>query len=89
MITPELELEGFARDLVRFIQDGRKEADYDLADRIQLMITGEHLAVSLIEQFRSYIQDETLSTIVDVIDKPDFSKEVEIGGQTLIFSIKR
>lgn len=39
MITPELELEGYARDLVRFIQDGRKEADYDLADRISLSIT--------------------------------------------------
>lgn len=79
MITPELELEGYARDLVRFIQDGRKEADYDLADRIQLSLNGEHLAFSLIEKFTPYIQDETLSTLVDVIEKPDFSKEVEIG----------
>lgn len=88
-ITPELELEGFARDLVRFIQDARKEADYHLADRITLTITGDHLAVSLVEKFREYIQDETLSTIVDLIDKPDFSKEIELGGETLIFAIQR
>jgi len=89
MITPELELEGYARDLVRYIQDGRKEADYDLADRIQLTINGDHLAVSLIEQFTAYIQDETLSTIATVIEHPDLSKEVEIGDHTIIFSIKK
>lgn len=88
-ITPDLELEGYARDLVRFVQDGRKEADYHLADRIKLTITGDHLAVSLIEKFREYIQDETLSTIVDVNEKPDLSKEVEIGGKTILFSIQR
>ncbi|MBP6910297.1 class I tRNA ligase family protein [Patescibacteria group bacterium] len=88
-ITPELELEGYARDLVRFIQDGRKEADYHLADRIKLSITGDHLAVSLNEQFKEYIQDETLSTLVELIEKPDLSKEVELDGQTIIFSIKR
>ncbi len=88
-ITPELELEGYARDLVRFIQDGRKEADYDLADRIKLSITGDHLALSLIEKFKEYIQDETLSTIVEIIETPDLSKETQIGGQTIIFSIKK
>lgn len=88
-ITPELELEWYARDLVRSIQDGRKEADYDLADRIQLSITGDHIAKSLIEKFTDYLQDETLSTIVPVLDTPDFSKEVQIGGQTVLFSIKR
>lgn len=88
-ITPDLELEGFARDLVRYIQDGRKEADYDLADRIKLTITGDHLAASLIEKFKEYIQDETLSTIVEVNQNPDLSKEVEIGGQTIIFGIQK
>lgn len=88
-ITPELELEGYARDLVRFVQDARKEADYHLADRITLTLTGEHIALSLIEQFREYIQDETLSTIVELNDKPNLSKEVEIGGQTVIFSIQK
>ena len=36
VITPELEAEGYARDLVRFIQEARKEANYNIDDRIQL-----------------------------------------------------
>ena len=88
-ITPDLELEGYARDLVRYIQDGRKEADYHLADRIHLTITGDHIAASLLEKFKEYIQDETLSTIVEINEKPDLSKEAQIGGQTIIFSIQR
>ena len=37
-ITPELELEGFARDIVRLIQQDRKEADLNLSDKISLFI---------------------------------------------------
>jgi isoleucyl-tRNA synthetase len=37
-ITEDLLLEGYARDIVRFIQEARKEADYNVADRIQVSI---------------------------------------------------
>ena len=38
-LNPELILEGIARDLVRAIQDARKEADYNVEDRITINIT--------------------------------------------------
>lgn len=60
-ITPELELEGYARDLIRQIQDARKEADYDLADRIQLSLDE---SLGLKEQFGELICEETLSSFV-------------------------
>ena len=40
-ITEELKIEGYARDLIRGIQDARKEVGYDVTDRIQLAISGE------------------------------------------------
>jgi isoleucyl-tRNA synthetase len=34
--TPELEAEGFARDIIRAVQDTRKSAGFDVSDRIRL-----------------------------------------------------
>lgn len=83
-ITPELELEGYTRDLVRVIQDSRKDAGYDIADRIKLSIMGDATFVAnLIQQFGNYVQEETLSTIVDNVDKVDLEKDVELGGKVV------
>lgn len=38
VITEELELEGYARDLVRVIQDLRKEAGYEVSDRVRVAL---------------------------------------------------
>ena len=40
-ITEELKLEGYARDIIRLIQDMRKEADYQVMDRVSLHIYGD------------------------------------------------
>lgn len=39
-VLPELEREGIARDFVRMIQQARKEADFDISDRIMLQYNG-------------------------------------------------
>jgi isoleucyl-tRNA synthetase len=56
-ITPELAREGAARDLVREIQDMRKEADLHIADRIRLSIRG---AEEILAAHKDYIMSETL-----------------------------
>ncbi len=56
-LTPELILEGQARDLVREIQDMRKEADLHIADRIKLAISG---ADEVLAKHGDYIMSETL-----------------------------
>jgi isoleucyl-tRNA synthetase len=73
-ITKELKLEWFARDLVRQIQEARKEADYQVDDRIKVCISG---ADEILENFNEYIQNETLSTIVKDISNPDIKKKIE------------
>lgn len=69
-ITPELEMEGYARDLVRQIQELRKSADYKVDDRIQVALI--NVNNELVEKFGDYIKNETLATsIEDDIKDPD------------------
>ncbi len=61
-LTPDLVAEGLARDLVRLIQDRRKEIGCEYTDRIEvgLVTTSAELQRAL-EQFRDYITSETLA----------------------------
>lgn len=60
-LTPELEREGLAREFVRRVQDLRKQADFDIADRITLFVIATPRLAQAIELYREYIMGETLS----------------------------
>ncbi|MFK7780661.1 MAG: isoleucine--tRNA ligase, partial [Candidatus Gracilibacteria bacterium] len=85
-ITPKLKLEGNARDIVRQIQEARKEADYQVDDRIQISISNTE---EILEKFKDYIQHETLSTIVENIENADINKVIEIGELKLKLKLKK
>lgn len=75
-LTPELEREGVARDLVRQIQDLRKAADYKVDDRITVALSGADPV--LLKEFGEYIKTETLATeLVSELKNPDQSAELE------------
>jgi len=74
-LTPELELEGKARDLVRIIQDLRKKADFDVSDRIELQLEN---AEAILKVHQKYIATETLAEkISSQIDSPDAKESLE------------
>ncbi len=61
-LTEELVREGLARDLVRLIQDRRKELDCEFTDRIQVAVETEDAEVKqAVEQFGEMIRGETLA----------------------------
>jgi len=60
-ITPALRDEGLAREVIRRIQDFRKQADFDIADRITLVYQATPLLQGAIEAHRDYIMEETLA----------------------------
>ncbi|MFM2031912.1 MAG: hypothetical protein RLZZ297_677, partial [Chloroflexota bacterium] len=63
-LTPELVAEGIAREVVRYIQDARKNAGFAIADRISVAIDGastDPAVVATIELWREYICTETLA----------------------------
>ena len=60
-VTPELEAEGYARDVVRAVQDARKAAGLAVADRIALELTVPAERVAAVEAHRELIARETLA----------------------------
>lgn len=60
-LTPELVREGFAREFVRRVQDLRKQAGFDIADRIRLFAVATPDLSQAIQEHRQYIMAETLA----------------------------
>jgi isoleucyl-tRNA synthetase len=63
-VTEELEVEGRARDLVRLVQQARREADLDVSDRIELSVSAGDEWIDAIETHRDLIAGETLAVTV-------------------------
>lgn len=79
--------EWIARDAVRFIQEARKTAEYNVDDRIEISISWDIL--EKIWDFREYIETETLWKIVDGLDNSDLSQEVELWEESYTLQIKK
>ncbi|MDY7041038.1 MAG: DUF5915 domain-containing protein, partial [Chloroflexota bacterium] len=90
-ITPALAQEGLARDLVRRIQTMRKDAGFDISDRITTTYqTGPNLAAAF-ESFGDYIAAETLSTRL-VKGRPPagaYTQSFTLDGEEIIVGIER
>jgi isoleucyl-tRNA synthetase len=61
-LNDELRREGLARELVRAVQDARKQAGLEVADRIALLIEGDAAVAAALQHHRDYIMNETLTT---------------------------
>ena len=61
-LNEELELEGIAREIVRTVQDARKNAGLEISDRIILSIDGSEWVERATEIYGEYIMEETLAT---------------------------
>jgi isoleucyl-tRNA synthetase len=67
-VTPELAAEGLARDVIRVVQQARREAGLDVSDRIALTVSGSSAAVAAVEAHRDFVAAETLATSLRFVD---------------------
>jgi isoleucyl-tRNA synthetase len=63
-VTEELEIEGRARDLVRLVQQARRDAGLDVSDRIDLTVTAAEPWTAAVEAHQELIARETLAVSV-------------------------
>jgi isoleucyl-tRNA synthetase len=87
-VTPELRLEGLARELVRLVQDARKEVGLQVTDRIVLGIETTGDAVDALEAHRDYIADETLADSVLLEAVSHDRKEATVDGSRVTVSLR-
>ncbi|HIQ08306.1 MAG TPA: isoleucine--tRNA ligase [Anaerolineaceae bacterium] len=69
-ITPELRREGLAREFVRRVQNLRKEAGLEVADRIRLTYQATPDLAEAVEAFREYIMGEVLAVEMQAAEPP-------------------
>ncbi|MCC8461754.1 MAG: isoleucine--tRNA ligase [Rickettsia endosymbiont of Ecitomorpha arachnoides] len=83
-LTAELIEEGYARDIVRFIQQARKDADFSITDRILIDID----LPKITNIYGDFIKEQTLGEFAKDFT-PDHVSEIEIENQKIILKIKR
>ncbi|MBI4975778.1 isoleucine--tRNA ligase [Candidatus Peregrinibacteria bacterium] len=90
-ITDDLKKEGYARDVVRCIQEMRKEANYQVDDRITVLVEAKGGVSDAITQFADYIRTETLATELEQSGDMDWDmeKNVEIADESVKIAIKK
>ncbi|MBI2238058.1 MAG: class I tRNA ligase family protein, partial [Actinobacteria bacterium] len=90
-LTPELRLEGLARELVRLVQDARKAAGLEVGDRIQLGIEATGEPAEALAAHREYVAGETLATMVADTGVPDplYRQEASVDGAPVTVTLRR
>jgi isoleucyl-tRNA synthetase len=76
-VTPELEAEGLARDMVRSIQQARKDAGLNVSDRIRTSVTAVQSVLDALLANAELVKTETLTLELDAV--PADSGEPRIG----------
>ncbi|WP_433685020.1 isoleucine--tRNA ligase [Nocardia sp. CA-119907] len=66
-ITPELAVEGIARDVIRVAQQARRDAGLDISDRITLTIAAPGDVLDAVKQHREFIGRETLANDITLV----------------------
>ena len=83
-VTDELEVEGRARDLIRLVQQARRDADLHVSDRVALTISAETATVDAVARHHDLIAAETLATSVKtVIDNGLAEPKIAVAKTTV------
>jgi isoleucyl-tRNA synthetase len=86
-IDEELRREGLAREIVRAVQNARKEAGLEITDRIALGLGGDAELVEVAREHQSYLAGETLAASVALGDGTDAGSVTTIDGHELRISV--
>jgi isoleucyl-tRNA synthetase len=92
-ITEELLAEGYVRDLVRGVQNLRKESGLEVTDRIRLRVGGDEVLKRALDDFTDFVRSETLAVALAWEKADSRAKEalspVEAGDKTWLAAVEK
>lgn len=88
-ITEDLQLEGYARDFIRGVQNLRKESGLAVTDRIELTASGSAALKKAFEMFADFIAAETLAVKTVWADSLADGTEIPAGEENWKAVVKR
>ncbi len=90
-VTPELRAEGLAREVVRRIQAMRKEAGFNIEDRILVYYQAQGELEQVFKTWADYIQSETLANALNSASLPAdvYKEDQKVEGEALVLGVKR
>jgi isoleucyl-tRNA synthetase len=88
-MTEELKEEGMARDIVRRIQNERKAAGFNISDHIETHYRAGLKLAHVLEAYRDYIAEETLSAVLRSGEPPENAHRASfvLAGETLAIGL--
>jgi isoleucyl-tRNA synthetase len=90
LVTAELAAEGLARDVVRAVQQARKDAGLDVSDRIRLTLEAAEDVLSAVAAHSELVKSETLTLELESISNSALANPVTVGdGQQVQVSVAR
>ena len=86
-LTEELITEGFVREIISKVQTMRKDADFNVTDRIEIGISGNDKLSALAEANSAEICGDTLAKAITATLSEN-AKEWDINGEKVTLSVK-
>ncbi len=78
-VTAELAAEGLARDVIRAVQSARKDADFDVSDRIKLTLKAADDVLAAVAEHSELVKSETLTVELETISSGTLANSVAVG----------
>ncbi|QQV02817.1 MULTISPECIES: isoleucine--tRNA ligase [Chryseobacterium] len=88
-LTDELKAEGIAREFINRIQNIRKEKDFDLTDKINIILEENNPFLEQIRQNEEYISSEVLSNKIEVVSSLSNFNEIDIDDQNFKVNVEK
>ena len=88
-LTPELIEEGFVREIISKVQTMRKEADFQVTDKIILSCSGNGKIETILQDHKEEIQSEVLAVEVKTDETTGYVKDWNINGEDVTLGVER
>ena len=86
-LTPELVQEGLSRELISKVQQMRKQKDFEMMDRIHILLHADQEVWDAVAVHREHIMSETLA--LEIVDSKESLNPADINGRPISLDVQR